>query len=74
MQKNEIRKKLAHMEPKMREAFEMMYKEFCDGDLCESSGFDIIKLAIEMDDKGEWWKFKEVFSDGDEQYRFSTTD
>lgn len=58
-----MEQKPAHMEPKMREAFEEMYKEFCNSGHHESSGFDIIKLALAMDDKGEWWKFKEVFSE-----------
>ena len=49
-----------HMSPEFREAIQRLYDE-----LRETPDSDnirqILDLAFQMDEKGEFWKFKEVF-------------
>jgi len=58
------------MSPEFREAMLRLYNELREVPDSEHIR-QIIDLAFQMDDKGEFWKFKEVFGDGDEQYKFS---
>lgn len=49
------------MDPKQRDAYQTLLKEL------ESMGEEatptrqILQLALQLDEKGEFWKFKEVF-------------
>lgn len=62
--------KKSHMSPEFREAMLKLYNDLRG--LPDSGGIrQIMDLAFQMDDKGEFWKFKEIFGDGDEQYEFS---
>lgn len=60
------------MTQEFREAMLKLYEELREVPDSEYV-IQIMDLAFQMDDKGEFWKFKEIFGDG-EQYRFSTTD
>lgn len=61
------------MDPKFKEAMKLLYDEVQNVEGSEGVK-QILDLAFQMDEKGEFWKFKEVFGDGNERYRFDTTD
>ena len=57
-------KKQEKMDPAQRDAYQTLLKEL------ESMGEEaeptrqILQLALQLDEKGEFWKFIEVFGDG----------
>ena len=63
--------KESHMNPEFKEAMLRLYDDLREVPDSEHIR-QIIDLAFQMDEKGEFWKFKEVFGDGDERNRFST--
>lgn len=49
------------MDPKQRDAYQTLLKELENmGEEAESTR-QILQLALQLDEKGEFWKFKEVF-------------
>lgn len=49
------------MDPKQRDAYQTLLKELKNmGEEAESTR-QILQLALQLDEKGEFWKFKEVF-------------
>lgn len=49
------------MDPAQRDAYQTLLKELENmGDEAESTR-QILQLALQLDEKGEFWKFKEVF-------------
>lgn len=49
------------MDPKQRDAYQTLLKELESmGEEAESTR-QILQLALQLDEKGEFWKFKEVF-------------
>lgn len=49
------------MDPKQRDAYQTLLKELENmGDEAEPTR-QILELALQLDEKGEFWKFKEVF-------------
>ena len=59
------------MNPEFKEAMLKLYDDLREVPDSEHIR-QIIDLAFQMDEKGEFWKFKEVIGDGDERNRFST--
>lgn len=49
------------MDPEQRDAYQTLLKELENmGEEAESTR-QILQLALQLDEKGEFWKFKEVF-------------
>ncbi len=49
------------MDPKQRDAYQTLLKELENmGEEAESTR-QILQLALQLDEKGEFWKFKEAF-------------
>lgn len=57
--------KESHMSPEFREAMLKLYNELREVPDSEHIR-QIIDLAFQMDDKGEYWKFKYIFGNGNE--------
>ena len=55
------------MTPEMRQKMEEIYNKLLDEAPEAKAGIQIVKLALDMDNKGEYWKFKEIFGDGDNE-------
>lgn len=49
------------MAPETRQKMEGIYNKLLNEAPEAKAGIEIVKLALDMDDKGEYWKFKEVF-------------
>lgn len=50
----------SHMDPKFKEAMKLLYDEVQNVEGSEGVK-QILDLAFQMDEKGEFWKFEEVF-------------
>lgn len=59
--------KESHMSPEFREAIKKLYDDLREVPDSEHIR-QIIDLAFQMDEKGEFWKFKEIFGDGNKRH------
>jgi hypothetical protein len=49
------------MDPKQRDAYQTLLKELENMGEEATPTRQILELALQLDEKGEFWKFKEVF-------------
>lgn len=49
------------MDPKQRDAYQTLLKELENMGEEAAPTRQILELALQLDEKGEFWKFKEVF-------------
>lgn len=55
------------MDPAQRDAYQILLKELENQGEEATPTRQILQLALQLDEKGEFWKFKEVF--GSEEHR-----
>ena len=56
-------KKQENMDPGQRDAYQILLKELENLGEEAAPTRQILQLALQLDEKGEFWKFKEVFGD-----------
>ena len=57
------------MDPKQRDAYQTLLKELENmGEEAEPTR-QILQLALQLDEKGEFWKFKEVFGSEEPRHK-----
>lgn len=67
-------KKQEKMSQEQRDAYQTLLKELENvGEEGEPTR-QILQLALQLDEKGEFYKFKEIFGNGDEGIRLSSAD
>ena len=49
------------MDPAQRDAYQILLKELENQGEEATPTIQILQLALQLDEKGEFWKFKEVF-------------
>ena len=54
-------KRQEKMDPEQRDAYQTLLKELENVGEEADSTRQILQLALQLDEKGEFWKFKEVF-------------
>lgn len=57
-------KRQEKMDPEQRDAYQILLKELENVGEEADSTRQILQLALQLDEKGEFWKFIEVFGDG----------
>lgn len=66
-------KRQEKMDPAQRDAYQMLLKELENQGEEAAPTRQILQLALQLDEKGEFYKFIEVFGNGDEGNRISTS-
>nr|DAN23520.1 MAG TPA_asm: hypothetical protein [Bacteriophage sp.] len=59
------KRKQERMDPAQRDAYQMLLKELENVGEEADSTRQILQLALQLDEKGEFYKFVEVFGDAD---------
>ena len=58
------------MDPAQRDAYQMLLKGLENVGEEADSTRQILQLALQLDEKGEFWKFKEVFGSEEPRYKW----
>lgn len=62
-------KRQEKMTPEQRDAYQTLLKELENVGEEADSTRQILQLALQLDEKGEFWKFKEVFGSEEPRYK-----
>lgn len=62
-------KRQEKMNPEQRDAYQTLLKELENVGEEADSTRQILQLALQLDEKGEFWKFKEVFRSKEPRYK-----
>lgn len=57
------------MDPAQRDAYQILLKELENLGEEAKPTRQILQLALQLDEKGEFWKFKEVFGSEEPKYK-----
>lgn len=57
------------MDPTQRDAYKILLKELESAGEEADSTRQILQLALQLDEKGEFWKFKEVFGSKEPRHK-----
>lgn len=64
------KRKQEKMDPAQRDAYQMLLKELENVGEEADPTRQILQLALQLDEKGEFWKFKEVFGSEEPRYKW----
>ena len=62
-------KKQEKMDPLQRDAYQTLLKELENLGEEAAPTIQILQLALQLDEKGEFWKFKEVFGSEEPRHK-----
>ena len=63
-------KRQEKMDPGQRDAYQTLLKELENLGEEAAPTRQILQLALQLDEKGEFWKFKEVFGSEEPEYKW----
>ena len=63
-------KRQEKMDPEQRDAYQILLKELENLGEEAAATRQILQLALQLDEKGEFWKFKEVFGSEEPGYKW----
>lgn len=63
-------KRQEKMDPDQRDAYQILLKELENLGEEAAQTRQILQLALQLDEKGEFWKFKEVFGSEEPGYKW----